>query len=155
MALKVITAGVVILASALPAAGAARIYCAASDPVVKISIESGFAARDGKRLIHFRGIADVLDDKSPAVFQNLKLNSTMLKQVWMDGKELRFQIYTDTREANLLETFELSVVTKASAGEPDHFTGRYQLTVGRAADNKNAPRDVLVSHEAAIFCDVK
>ncbi|MFN7009356.1 MAG: hypothetical protein ACK4PN_04940 [Allorhizobium sp.] len=155
MSLKMMTAGIALLLSALPAAGATRIYCAAADAVVKMSIESAFAARDGKRLVHFRGIADIMDDKSPAAFRNLKFNSSMLKQVWMDGNELRLQIYTDTRDARPFETFELSVVTKSSAGEPDHFTGRYQLTVSRAATKQKAPRDIPVSHEAAIFCDVK
>ena len=125
-----------LLASALPAVGATRIYCAAADDVVKMSIESAFAARDGKRLVHFRGITDIKSPEAPAAFRNLKLNSAMLKQAWMDGNDLRLQIYTDTRDADPFETFELSVVTKSTVKDPDRFSGRYMLTVAVPAKRK-------------------
>lgn len=155
MSMKAIIGGMLLLASALPAVGATRIYCAAADDVVKMSIESAFAARDGKRLVHFRGITDIKSPEAPAAFRNLKLNSAMLKQAWMDGNDLRLQIYTDTRDANPFETFELSVVTKSTAKDPDRFNGRYMLTVSSADKKKAAPRTVPVSHEAAIFCEIK
>ncbi len=155
MRVLVLTIAAGLAASTLPAAGATRIYCAAADDVVKMSIESAFAARDGKRLVHFRGIAEIKSPETPAAFRNLKLNSAMLKQAWMDGNDLRLQIYTDTRDANPFETFELSVVTKSTAKDPDRFSGRYTLTVSSADKKKAAPRTVPVSHEAAIFCEIK
>jgi hypothetical protein len=105
--------------------------------------------------VHFRGITDIKSPEAPAAFRNLKLNSAMLKQAWMDGNDLRLQIYTDTRDANPFETFELSVVTKSTAKDPDRFNGRYMLTVSSADQKKAAPRTVPVSHEAAIFCEIK
>ncbi|GEO85136.1 MULTISPECIES: hypothetical protein [Alphaproteobacteria] len=155
MYLKTITAALLLAASALPAAATARIYCAASDPAAKMSIESAFAARDGKRLVHFRGIVDLMSDKAPDAFASLKLNSGMLRQSWMDGDELRLRIYTDNRDARPFQTFELSIATHASADNRDRFTGRYTLTVESADEKRAAPRDIILSHEAAIFCEVK
>ena len=155
MSVRAIIAAVLVTASAMPATAAARIYCAASDPMVKMSIESAFAARDGKRLVHFRGITNIKDDKAPEAFANLKLNSAMLKQAWMDGEELRLQIYTDNRDARPFQTFEMSIVTHSSAKDPDRFTGRYVLTVESAQGKRKAPRDMFLSHEAAISCEIK
>lgn len=155
MSVRAIIAAVLLTASAMPAAAAERIYCAASDPMVKMSIESAFAARDGKRLVHFRGITDIKDDKTPQAFANLKLNSAMLKQAWMDGDELRLQIYTDNRDARPFQTFEMSIVTRSTANNPDRFAGRYVLTVESAHGKTKAPRDMVLSHEAAISCEIK
>ncbi|MBW8282829.1 MAG: hypothetical protein K0M55_04445 [Rhizobium sp.] len=155
MSVRAIIAAVLVTASAMPATAAARIYCAASDPMVKMSIESAFAARDGKRLVHFRGITDIKDDKAPEAFANLKLNSAMLKQAWMDGDELRLQIYTDTRDVRPFQTFEMSIVTRSSAKDPDRFAGRYVLTVESGQGKRKAPRDMVLSHEAAISCEIK
>ena len=155
MTMKAVIVGGLLLVSAAPAVGATRIYCAAADDEVKMSIESAFAARDGKRLVHFRGITDIKSPEAPAAFRNLKLNSAMLKQAWMDGNDLRLQIYTDTRDAKPFKIFELSVVTKSTSRDPDRFNGRYRLTVSRVDKKKAAPRTVPVSHEAAIFCEIK
>ena len=156
MSVRTIIAAVLLTANAMPAAaGGDRIYCAASDPMVKMSIESGFAARDGKRLVHFRGVTDIKNDKAPQAFASLKLNSAMLKQAWMDGDELRMQIYTDNRDARPFQTFEMSIVTHSTAKDPDRFAGHYVLTVESAHGTTKAPRDMVLSHEAAISCEIK
>ncbi|MHA7969904.1 hypothetical protein [Rhizobium sp. CAU 1783] len=146
---------VTIAVGAPPASAAVGIYCAASDDVLKLSIESAFSARDGRKLVHFRGIADVVAEKAPAAFHNLKLNSGMLKQSWVDNDELRLQIYTDTRSAEPFEIFELSILTTASGKNPQRLTGRYMLRLSAADTKKTAPRDILLSHEATVFCDIK
>ncbi|MFN7012394.1 hypothetical protein [Rhizobium arsenicireducens] len=155
MSRKAIIVAAMLSASTVPADAAARIYCAASDQAVKMSIESGFAARDGKRLVHFRGMADIVGDEVPAVFDNLKLTAAMLKQAWMDGDELRLQVYTDTRDARPFQTFELSITTKSVAKDRDRFDGRYVLTISNADKRKKAPHEVILSHEAPIFCEIK
>jgi len=52
---------------------AGRIYCAVDDAYIKMSLESGFDAAGGNKLIHFRGALTLKDSKVPGLIETMLL----------------------------------------------------------------------------------
>ena len=138
----------VLIADGQAAYAAGRIYCATSDAVLNMSLESGFSKKDAKKLVHFRGIAAVKGPGAPPELGRFEINSDMLQQYWMDGKEMRFQIRAFLQ-------IELSVLTRRGSDQEQSFKGSYALQVARLTGDTKAPRETIVSHEAPIFCTIK
>ncbi|CAH0339656.1 hypothetical protein [Rhizobium sp. CECT 9324] len=145
----------VLIADGQAAYAAGRIYCATSDAVLNMSLESGFSKKDAKKLVHFRGIAAVKGPDAPPELGRFEINSEMLQQYWMDGKEMRFQIRAFLPEKKPTAQVELSVITQRGSDQEASFKGSYALKVSRLAVDKKAPRETIISHEAPIFCAIK
>ncbi len=94
MAKKSLVAAILFLCPfAAPAGAIERIYCASSDPVLDMSLESGFSSKDQEKLVHFRGMAGLKDKAAPPGFRRFQIKSDMLRQYWIDDRDLRFSIH--------------------------------------------------------------
>ncbi|UJW76192.1 hypothetical protein [Rhizobium sp. SL42] len=145
----------VLVAVSGPAYAAGRIYCATSDAVLNMSLESGFSKKDPKKLVHFRGVAAVKGSGAPPDLGRFEINSDMLQQYWMDGREMRFQIRAFLPAKKPTAQIELSVLTQRRSDQEPSFKGSYALNVARLTGDTKAPRETIVSHEAPIFCTIK
>lgn len=141
------------LASAAQAAE--RIYCASSDKTVDMSLESGFSSKDQEKLVHFRGMAGVKDAAAPREFRRFQINSDMLRQYWIDGRDLRFSIQTFTPASQPVYRVTMSMLTARNSDAATRFDGRYELKVEKLNMGSTVGADILVSHKAAIYCDIK
>jgi len=134
---------------------AGRIYCAVDDAYIKMSLESGFDAAGGNKLIHFRGALTLKDSKVPGLIETMLLNSGMLRQRWMDGKDLRLLVYSETSGAGPFAALELTIETSATASDPNRFEGRYAVVIETAEKKTSTPRSTAMSREGNLVCEIK
>jgi hypothetical protein len=140
---------------AMPAAAAERIYCAASDAVANISLESGFSRNDEERLNHFRGIAGVKGDAVPAEFRRFEINSDMLRQYWTDDRDLRFSLQLFSSPRTPAYRITLSILTSRKSNSAPRFEGSYRLAVQKLNPGSRIKGEILLDQEAPIFCAIK
>lgn len=143
------------LAGAFEAQASGRIYCAVDDAYIKMSLESGFDAAGGNKLIHFRGVLTLKDSKVPGLVETMLLNSGMLRQRWMDGKDLRLLVYSETSGDGPFAALELTIETSATASDPDRFEGRYAVMIETAEKKSSTPRETAMSREGNLLCELK
>jgi hypothetical protein len=140
---------------AMPANAAERIYCAASDAVVNVSLESGFSKKDEQQLIHFRGIAGVKGEAVPPDFRRFEINSDMLRQYWTDDHDLRFSLQAFSPPKSPVYRVTMSIVTSRKANSDPRFEGSYRLAVQKLMPGSRVDGETLLDHEAPLFCAVK
>ncbi len=140
---------------AVPAAAIERIYCASSDPILDMSLESGFSNKDQERIVHFRGMAGVKDKAAPAGFQRFQITSKMLKQYWIDERDLRFSIHAFAPEREPLYRVSVAMITDRGSSTAKRFTGRYDLKVVKLKMGSAVGGEQILSHQGDIFCDIK
>ena len=140
---------------AMPALAAERIYCAASDAVVNISLESGFSKKDEQQLIHFRGIAGVKGEVVPPDFRRFEINSEMLRQYWTDDHDLRFSLQAYSPPKSAIYRVTLSILTSRKSISDPRYEGSFRLAVQKLTPGSRVDGDLLLDHEAPIFCAIK
>ncbi len=138
-----------------PAEAIERIYCASSDPVVDMSLESGFSSKDQEKLVHFRGMAGVKDKAAPDSFRRFQIRSEMLRQYWIDDRDLRFSVHAFAPERDPLYRVTMSMITDRSSDTATRFKGRYALKVEKLKMGSIVGAETIIAHEGTIFCDVK
>lgn len=139
----------------MSAIAAERIYCAASDPVANISLESGFSRNNEQRLSHFRGIASLKGDTIPAEFRYLAINSDMLLQYWSDDRDLRFSFQSFSSPRPPTYSITLSILTSRRSSNAPSFEGSYRLAVHKLKPGSRAKGEVLLDQKAPIVCAIK
>jgi hypothetical protein len=156
MAKKILALAFAFLCSLVtPAEAIERIYCASSDPVVDMSLESGFSSKDQEKLVHFRGMAGVKDKAAPTGFRRFLITSDMLRQYWIDDRDLRFSIHAFAPEKQPLYRVTMSMITDRTSDTATRFKGRYDLKVEKLKLGSTVGAEAIISHEGVIFCDIK
>lgn len=145
----------VLCSWAMPTIAAERVYCAASDAAVSVSLETGFSKKDEQQLIHFRGIAGVRDAAVPTEFRRLDLNSDMLRQYWTDKHDLRFSMQAFSPPKSPVYRITMSILTSRQTDSASSYKGRYRLAVQQLAPGSRVEGDILYDHETPIFCAIK
>ena len=156
MARKTIVIALLLLCPTVtPAAAIERIYCATSDSVIDMSLESGFSSKDQEKLVHFRGMAGVKDKATPSGFRRFQIRSDMLRQYWIDERDLRFSIHAFAPEREPLYRVSVAMITDRGSTTAKRFTGRYDLKVVKLKMGSAVGGEQILSHEGDIFCDIK
>jgi hypothetical protein len=156
MAKKIVSVALFFLCPAVtPAHAIERIYCAASDTVIDMSLESGFSSKDEEKLVHFRGMAGVKDKAAPAGFKRFQINSEMLRQYWIDDRDLRFSIQAFTPKDAPVYRVTMSMITDRSSDTARQFKGRYALKVEKLKMGTTVGADTILDHDGSIFCDIR
>lgn len=156
MAKKSLVAAILFLCPfAAPAGAIERIYCASSDPVLDMSLESGFSSKDQEKLVHFRGMAGLKDKAAPPGFRRFQIKSDMLRQYWIDDRDLRFSIHAFAPEDQPLYRVTMSMITDRTSDKATRFKGRYDLKVEKLKLGSTVGAELVITHEGPIFCDVK
>lgn len=80
--MRVVAIGIAILLFAVssPVHAAGRLYCAADDKVLRLSIESDISAGEEGKLLNFRGVVGIRDERVPPAFRHLRFDPSMLVQ---------------------------------------------------------------------------
>ncbi|NGO63716.1 hypothetical protein G6N76_08505 [Rhizobium daejeonense] len=152
--MRVVTVGlaILLLAAFSPVHAAERLYCAAADEVLRLSIESDISASDKGKLVNFRGVVGIKDEKVPPAFRHLRFDTPVLAQQSMNDQELRLQLSSDLQDKQLVGSFELTIFV-TSTRKNERFQGDYDIRISTSTDNKT-PRDIVLSHGASVVCDL-
>ncbi|TPP10035.1 hypothetical protein [Rhizobium glycinendophyticum] len=140
----------------MPAFAAAdRIYCAASDAAVNVTLETGFSNKDEQRLIHFRGMVAVMEKAVPPEFRRIELDSDMLRQYWTDGRDLRFSLHAFSPTKSPVYRVTISLVTNRKTDSDPRYDGNFRLAVQKLTSGSRVDGDSLFEHDVPIFCAIK
>lgn len=137
------------------ATAAERIYCASSDAVLDMSLESGFSKNDDQKLIHFRGVAGIKGKAAPAELRRFQMNSEMIRQYWVDQTDLRFSLQADFPNRQPQYRFSLSLLTTRKSSADPRFDGKYTMSLLRLQDQGATEGEAILDHSAPIFCAIK
>ena len=122
-----------LLLSAGAALASGGIWCNVDDTAVKFDVGAGVTRGMGGPTFNFRGDLEIKarpvgDELRKTVFEDSNLT-----QYWLDGKELRLNIYLEHQLADAYNYVELTILTKAS--DEGVYDGQYTLAVyDNAAD---------------------
>ncbi|WP_416798295.1 hypothetical protein [Ciceribacter azotifigens] len=155
MCARIAIALIAALTGSCEALAAQRIYCVADDANLKMSLESGFSAEKKQgALQHFRGILTLKDSKVPGLVETMRLTSSMLKQHWMDGSELRLQVYAES-DSGPFATLELTVDTTALPGDTSRLQGGYTVKIRTGEKGSEGDLQTALSRDGRVLCEVK
>lgn len=143
-----------VLTASSGAAAAQRIYCVVDDANLKMSLESGFSTEKQGALEHFRGVLTLKDSKVPGLVETMRLTSAMLKQHWMDGSELRLQVYTES-QSGPFATLELTVDTAVTADDKSRFHGDYAIRIQTGTDGTRRELKTALARDGRVICELK
>jgi len=122
-----------LLLSAGTAFASGGIWCNVDDPTVTFDVGAGVTRGMGGPTFNFRGDLEI---KARPVGDHLRktvFEDSNLTQYWLDGQELRLNIYREYETANAFNSVELTILTKAS--DEGVYDGQYTLAVyDNAAD---------------------
>jgi hypothetical protein len=123
-----------LLSAALTSAHASGgVSCEARDASVQFEAGGGVGRSVGGSLLNFTGEINVKLKGVPADFRELKLKDSDVSQRWMDGKEVRLQLYRE-REDGLFGYVNLEILTRRV--EEGSYVGRYELTISNLESDK-------------------
>lgn len=152
--MRAVTTGlaILLLAASSPVHAAERLYCAAADEVLRLSIESDISASDKGKLVNFRGVIGIKDEKVPPAFRHLRFDTPLLAQQSMNNQELRLQVSSGLQDKKLLGSFELTILATPTRKD-ERFEGSYDIRILTSPDKKT-PHDMVLSHGASVVCDL-
>ena len=133
--MRVIIGTTMLLLSAGAAFASGGIWCSVEDAAAIFTVEAGVTRGMGGPTFNFRGDLEILgrpvgDDLRKTVFEDSNLT-----QYWLDGKELRLNIYREHEVAEKINSVELTILTKTS--DEGVYDGSYTLAVYDAAADKD------------------
>ncbi|MEP6565494.1 MAG: hypothetical protein ABJB10_10170 [Mesorhizobium sp.] len=125
--MRPIISAATLLLSAGAASASGGIWCNVEDTAVKFDVGAGVTRGMGGPTFNFTGNLEILgrpvgDDLRKTVFENSNLT-----QYWLDGKELRLNIYHEDQVGNTYSSVELTILTKTS--DEGVYDGQYTLQI--------------------------
>lgn len=154
MSARMAIALIVALTVSHTAVAAQRIYCAADDANVRMSLESGFSSGAETDLTHFRGALTLKNANVPGLVQAIRLESSMLRKHHLDDRQLRLQVYAEAA-GDPFATLELTVDTAATAQDPSHFEGGYVVKVRTGPKRTGGKLKTAFAREGRLLCELK
>ncbi|MFK0686864.1 hypothetical protein ACFX5Q_01460 [Mesorhizobium sp. IMUNJ 23033] len=126
---------IICTATLLLSAGAAfasgGIWCSADDAAAIFQVEAGVTRGMGGPTFNFRGDLEILNRPAGDSLRKTVFEDSNLTQYWLDGKELRLNIYREHEAAPTYNSVELTILTKTS--DEGVYDGRYTLAIYDAA----------------------
>lgn len=134
-------AAVAILSSILPAAASGGIGCTAEDKKVVFEVNAGVTRGMGSPIFSFDGKVEVKDNSVAADLRKTEFKMDHVAQYWLDGKDLRLDLYREREGDKAHGYVELVLYTKPK-GDEGEYAGTYEIsvydTVGEGAEAKEA-----------------
>jgi len=136
---------IICTATLLLSAGAAfasgGIWCSADDKAANFEVEAGVTRGMGGPTFNFRGNLEIVGRPDGDSLRKTVFEDSNLTQYWLDGKELRLNIYREHEVAEKINSVELTILTKAS--DEGVYDGQYTLAVyDNAADTEKDGKPV-------------
>ncbi|MGL3606012.1 hypothetical protein ACSV9I_05830 [Rhizobium sp. G187] len=152
---KLVLVALLSVSSPVAVSAAERIYCAASDSMLDMSLESGFSKKDEQKLIHFRGVAGLKDKRAPAELRRFQMDSEMIRQYWTDDRDLRFSLQAVFPKREPVYRLTLSLLTTRKSADTLRFEGEYVMALTRLGATASAGAQAVLEYRAPIFCSIK
>ena len=128
MRLPILLAGLIVSASALPAAATGTLECEIKDKSVSFSLHAGMTRGMGSPTFSLKGEMEVRDKGVAPDLRTIGFANEDRPQYWMNSKELRMVLYTERNTDRPFASVELELLTKA-AGDDGSYGGSYKLTI--------------------------
>lgn len=132
--MRAIICTAMLLLSAGAAFASGGIWCSAEDKAVKFEVEAGVTRGMGGPTFNFRGDLEILSRPEGDSLRKTVFEDSALTQYWLDGKELRLNIYGEHEVAQKFNTVELTIMTKTT--DEGVYDGNYTLSIYDAAADK-------------------
>ena len=133
-----------LLSSAGAALASGGIWCSAEDAAAIFEVEAGVTRGMGGPTFNFRGNLEILSRSAGDSLRKTVFEDSNLTQYWLDGKELRLNIYREHEAAQKINSVELTILTKTS--DEGVYDGNYTLAVyDAAADTDQDGKPVEIS----------
>lgn len=120
-----------LLLSAGSALASGGIWCSAEDAGAIFQVEAGVTRGMGGPTFNFRGDLEILGRPADDSLRKTVFEDSNLTQYWLDGEELRLNIYREHEVAEHINSVELTILTKTS--DEGVYDGRYTLAIYDAA----------------------
>ncbi|SFN65681.1 hypothetical protein SAMN03159463_00245 [Mesorhizobium sp. NFR06] len=131
--MRTILCGAMVLSSAGTAFASGGIWCNVDDAAVTFDVGAGVTRGMGGPTFNFRGDLEIEARPVGDGLRKTVFEGPNLTQYWLDGKELRLNIYREYEAANAFNSVELTILTKAS--DEGIYDGQYTLAIyDNAAD---------------------
>ncbi len=124
-----------LLLSAGTAFASGGIWCSADDKAAIFEVEAGVTRGMGGPTFNFRGNLEILSRPAGDSLRKTVFEDSNLTQYWLDGKELRLNIYREHEVAEKINSVELTILTKTT--DEGVYDGSYTLAVYDAAADKD------------------
>ncbi|TPM27444.1 hypothetical protein [Mesorhizobium sp. B2-3-4] len=111
------------------------IWCSAEDKAAIFQVEAGVTRGMGGPTFNFRGDLEIPGRPAGDSLRKTVFEDSNLTQYWLDGEELRLNIYREHEVAEKLNSVELTILTKTS--DEGVYDGRYTLAIYDAATDKD------------------
>ncbi|TIX00798.1 MAG: hypothetical protein E5V59_05875 [Mesorhizobium sp.] len=120
-----------ILLSASAAFASGGFWCNADDTAVTFDVGAGVTRGMGGPTFNFRGDLEIKARPAGDSLRKTVFEDSNLTQYWLDGKELRLNIYREHEVAQKFNSVELTILTKTS--DEGVYDGQYTLAIYDAA----------------------
>lgn len=138
-----------LLSSASAAFASGGIWCNADDTAVTFDVGAGVTRGMGGPTFNFRGDLEIKARPAGDSLRKTVFEDSNLTQYWLDGQELRLNIYREHEVAQKFNSVELTILTKTS--DEGVYDGQYTLAVyDAAADTEQDGKPVEVTGK--VFC---
>jgi len=137
-------AAITILSGILPAAASGGLGCEAKDNKVEFSVSAGVTRGMGSPIFSFDGKVDIKDKSVAADLRQTAFQMDHVAQYWLDGKELRLDLYREREGDKPHGYVELVLYTKA-LGDELGYAGRYELIVYDGVDDTSEAKEAKFS----------
>ncbi|MCO5080374.1 MAG: hypothetical protein M9955_01810 [Rhizobiaceae bacterium] len=121
-------AAIAILSSIVPAAASGGLGCTAKDKKVAFELNAGITRGMGSPIFSFDGKVEIRDKGVAADLRKTAFKMDHVAQYWLDGKELRLDLYREREGSKPHGYVELVLYTKAK-GDENEYAGTYELIV--------------------------
>lgn len=124
-----------LLFSTASAFASGGLWYSADDAAVTFQVEAGVTRGMGGPTFNFRGDLEIKARPAGDGLRKTVFEDSNLTQYWLDGKELRLNIYREHEVADTYSSVELTILTKA--GDEGTYDGGYTLAVYDGAAGAN------------------
>ena len=135
-----------------PALASGGFSCEADDASAKFTIEAGLSRGAGNGLFNFRGELELTGKDVAEDFRKSVFDQGNLMQHWIDGKDLRLELY---RERSGDKPFaELTLLIEAVLVEEGSYAGPYSLRLmDMTGDTSGEGRTVTIEGKASCIAE--
>ena len=139
-----------------PAFASGGVHCSADAAGVTFEVGGGASRGMGAALFSFEGKLEIADKAIAADLGRTIFAREHVAQYWLDGEDLRLLVYREREGDKPHGYVELTIVTKARAGDEDEgmYDGGYTLSVFDMA-GENAGEGITTTHEGEVECFVE
>ncbi|WP_274627704.1 hypothetical protein [Arvimicrobium flavum] len=143
---------IAILSGVLPAAASGGLDCGAKDKKVEFNLHAGVSRGMGSAIFAFESTVKINDQSIAEDLRKTGFSREDVAQYWLDGKDLRLNLYRE-REGDKPHGYVELVIYTQSEGDEIGYGGTYELTVYDGVGDNAEPKEATFKGE--VGCSVE